>query len=213
MGRPPQSLSRDTRRALLDAGLELFAEKGYFGTSLRDIAKAVGVRESALYHYFQSKEALFQAILDEQREPGGEHAALLEAPVDDVAQLLERLGLELLARFATLRERKLYRILMSDGVRLAAEGRINLLERMSTGARFMRQLMERLVREGHLAKAPKEFLAAEFFAPFALWRQVHAARPDDPLVADPKAFVRQHVQHFLRGAAPPARKAGGRTAI
>ena len=42
---------------------ELFADKGYFGTSLRDVATAVGVRESALYNYFKSKEALFDALI------------------------------------------------------------------------------------------------------------------------------------------------------
>ena len=37
--------------------------RGYFGTSLRDVAAAVGVRESALYNYFRSKDALFDALL------------------------------------------------------------------------------------------------------------------------------------------------------
>jgi AcrR family transcriptional regulator len=63
MARPRNADGQRTRQAILDAALDLFAEKGYFGTSLRDVAGAVGVRESALYNYFAGKEALFDAIL------------------------------------------------------------------------------------------------------------------------------------------------------
>jgi AcrR family transcriptional regulator len=47
----------------MNAALDLFSQKGYFGTSLRDIATVVGVRESALYNYFSSKEQLFEALI------------------------------------------------------------------------------------------------------------------------------------------------------
>ena len=63
MGRPKNADGQRTRQAILDAALDLFAEKGFFGTSLRDVATAVGVRESALYNYFPGKDALFDAIL------------------------------------------------------------------------------------------------------------------------------------------------------
>ena len=63
MARPAGRDGAQTRQALLDAALSLFAEKGYFGTSLRDIARHVGVRESALYNYFPSKESLFEAVV------------------------------------------------------------------------------------------------------------------------------------------------------
>ena len=52
MARPRNADGQRTRKAILDAALDLFSEKGYFGTSLRDVATAVGVRESALYNYF-----------------------------------------------------------------------------------------------------------------------------------------------------------------
>ncbi|MCC7243764.1 MAG: TetR family transcriptional regulator, partial [Acidobacteria bacterium] len=51
MARPRNADGQRTRQAILDAALDLFGEKGYFGTSLRDVARAVGVRESALYNY------------------------------------------------------------------------------------------------------------------------------------------------------------------
>ena len=60
MARPRNADGQRTRQAILDAALDLFSEKGYFGTSLRDVATAVGVRESALYNYFAGKDALRQ---------------------------------------------------------------------------------------------------------------------------------------------------------
>ena len=82
MARPPNADGQRTRQAILDAALGLFADKGYFGTSLRDVATAVGVRESALYNYFPGKEALFEAILAaESAEKGERLANLLDAPM------------------------------------------------------------------------------------------------------------------------------------
>ena len=68
MGRPFNTDGRQTRQAILDASLALFAEHGFNGTSLRDIARAVGVRESAFYNYFPGKDAIFTGILDAAKE-------------------------------------------------------------------------------------------------------------------------------------------------
>jgi AcrR family transcriptional regulator len=61
-GRPPKSDAGDTKGALLQAALELFAARGFEGTSVRDIARAVGLSESVLYAHFDSKRAIFDAV-------------------------------------------------------------------------------------------------------------------------------------------------------
>jgi AcrR family transcriptional regulator len=54
------------REQLLDAALELFAERGVDGTSVKALAQAAGVTPGLLYHYFESKEALVVALLSER---------------------------------------------------------------------------------------------------------------------------------------------------
>src|ERR1700758_447494 len=61
-GRPPKSDAADTKELLLQAALALFAEKGFEGTSVRDIARSVGLSESVLYAHFDSKRAIFEAV-------------------------------------------------------------------------------------------------------------------------------------------------------
>src|ERR1700722_12793404 len=51
--------------ALLTAASAEFAERGFDGTSIRDIAARAGVSLSALYHYYPGKQALLAALLDE----------------------------------------------------------------------------------------------------------------------------------------------------
>src|SRR5690349_20384572 len=63
MGRPAADPARDTRRAILDAALDLFSERGYHATSVRALAAGAGVRESAIYHYFASKEAILDGLI------------------------------------------------------------------------------------------------------------------------------------------------------
>jgi AcrR family transcriptional regulator len=60
--------SAATRTALLDDATALFAERGYAGTSLEDVASASRVTRGAVYHHFASKQALFEAVLDAQEE-------------------------------------------------------------------------------------------------------------------------------------------------
>jgi AcrR family transcriptional regulator len=59
-----QEYSSSTRRALLDSAGELFAERGYAGTSLDEVVAAARVTKGALYHHYQGKLALFQAVFD-----------------------------------------------------------------------------------------------------------------------------------------------------
>jgi AcrR family transcriptional regulator len=73
--------SEATRAALLDEATTLFAERGYAGTSLEDVASASQVTRGAVYHHFASKQALFEAVLQLQEARATETiAAAATAP-------------------------------------------------------------------------------------------------------------------------------------
>jgi AcrR family transcriptional regulator len=76
------------RKALLLAGINLFAEKGYASTSVREIVSAAGVSKPVLYYYFESKEGLFQAILDWAAQ---EQETILEEALQAPGTALERI--------------------------------------------------------------------------------------------------------------------------
>jgi len=57
----------DKREAILDAALELFVERGFFGTAVPEIADRAGVGAGTIYRYFDSKEALVNAIYRQQK--------------------------------------------------------------------------------------------------------------------------------------------------
>ncbi|AKG37333.1 TetR/AcrR family transcriptional regulator [Paenibacillus durus] len=56
--------AEERRNSILQAGLHIFTQKGYHGTSVREIAKEVGMNEALLYYYFPSKIDLVKAIVD-----------------------------------------------------------------------------------------------------------------------------------------------------
>lgn len=55
---------RDTKRAILDAAVQLFVSKGFEQTSLREIADAVGITKPSLYYHYASKLDLLVAIIN-----------------------------------------------------------------------------------------------------------------------------------------------------
>ncbi len=60
--------AKDRRRQLILAAIQVFAQKGFRGTTTKEIAAAAGVAEAMIYRHFATKEDLYSAILDYQAE-------------------------------------------------------------------------------------------------------------------------------------------------
>ena len=66
-----------TRERIVDEALTLFSTKGYAGTTVRDIADAVGIRDASLYKHFPSKRAIFDTCVDDMSDRMGQLGARL----------------------------------------------------------------------------------------------------------------------------------------
>ncbi len=66
---PRRRKGERTAERILDAAEALFAERGYAGATLRDVAAEVGLRTPSLYNHFPSKESLYAAVLERGISP------------------------------------------------------------------------------------------------------------------------------------------------
>ena len=95
----------DAKTRLMEAGIALFAEQGYASTSVREIVALAGVTKPVLYYYFESKEGLFQSILNHADALQGEMLAhVLERPGTTLERLSElyRMTYEGVVRYKSL---------------------------------------------------------------------------------------------------------------
>ncbi len=81
----------DTRAALLKAGGELFAAKGYEGTSVKDICEKAGVNVSLVSYHFEGKEGLYKAVLEQFSSKGLELAERILTSPKSKEEFLVRL--------------------------------------------------------------------------------------------------------------------------
>jgi TetR/AcrR family fatty acid metabolism transcriptional regulator len=57
---------RDKREAILDAAIQVFAQRGYHGSRVSDIAREAGIAYGLVYHYFRNKEEILRSIFEER---------------------------------------------------------------------------------------------------------------------------------------------------
>ena len=70
------------RRNVLEAAARLFAQRGFGGTNLQDIAEALGISRPALYYYFKSKEDILTSLVEEVTVFSGHQATELASKAD-----------------------------------------------------------------------------------------------------------------------------------
>ncbi len=70
-----QLQSEQTRQRIIEAAAQLFARKGFYGTSIADLAQATGLTKGALYHHFENKDAIFFAVIEAVRDAWREAVA------------------------------------------------------------------------------------------------------------------------------------------
>ena len=58
-------MANDTKERILEAALEMFSQKGYAGTNVRELSASLGLVKSGVYKHYESKEAIWNALLDQ----------------------------------------------------------------------------------------------------------------------------------------------------
>lgn len=195
-----------TKEKILDTALELFSRHGYDGASVRDIARAVGIRESSLYNHFPSKRALFDGIVDfcvQQAElyfrgsglpfDQGDDTSLYQGiPAERLHALIERTfryffddlwnarfrRLLLLSQFTEPRCRDIYRQLYRDKC-------------VQVQAFIFSALMDR----GELRREDPLAVAAEFHGP--MFMLIHTCDSFE----EARPLIRAHVEQFQKNYA------------
>ena len=73
-------MAADTKERILDAALALFAQNGYPGTSMRDIASTLGITKAALYKHYTGKQEILDSIVERMNQMDYERAEEYEMP-------------------------------------------------------------------------------------------------------------------------------------
>ena len=196
VGRPKKSDDRNTRQTILDAALDLFAVNGFFGTSMRDIGRKVGVRESALYHHFESKAAILEGLL-QVLGPG--QAFRLAAAADALdgtppRQFLHALANGMISMWASEHEAKMFRFILSEGARIGEREVLSLPNYMRTARVQLSALFAEMMKRKLIRKADPVMVTMGFMAPLMMLRVLYLVMPKGPpdlkaLEAEVKAFV------------------------
>ena len=141
---------RATRQHLIAVATELFAARGFEGTSIEAVLEHAGVSRGSLYHHFTSKEALFEAVVESVHARVGEATLAAAAAVGDAdPQTLLRTGYLAWVRLAG--EPVVRRILLIDAPTVLGWGRWRAMEEQY-GLGMLKDVLQSAVDEARLAE-------------------------------------------------------------
>lgn len=81
-------MAENTKERIMETALKLFAEKGYLGTSMNDIAKQLGFTKAALYKHYTSKQEILNRIVERMNETDYERAKQFEMPEGNLTEIV-----------------------------------------------------------------------------------------------------------------------------
>lgn len=79
---------KNTKERILEEALKLFAQSGYMGTSMNDIAAELGVTKAALYKHYKSKQEILDSIVERMNQMDAERAKKYEMPEGNMEEVI-----------------------------------------------------------------------------------------------------------------------------
>jgi AcrR family transcriptional regulator len=188
---------------ILDAALASFAEKGFAGTRMDDIAARAGITKGTIYLYFDSKDAVFKALarqsIGAQLEGLTAYLKAYDGPTPD----LLRFVITTLGNFAGISDRVvLAKVLLAESGNFPDLAEFWRREIVDRGIAVFETIIKRGVARGEFRDIVPTHAARLCIAPvlvMILWRTTFAQFDKTPY--DYKGLVEAHLDTLLRGLA------------
>jgi AcrR family transcriptional regulator len=193
---------KDARPAeILDAALAVFAQKGFAATKLDDVAAKAGITKGTIYLYFDSKQALFEALARQSVGAQIEQVTAQLANFSGTSAQLLRFVLSTMGHFAMTSDRVvLPRLVLAEAAnfpQLAEFWRREIVER---GIALMSGIIQRGIERGEFRQIEPQHAARLCVAPIliiVLWRTTFAQFDAQPY--DYQGLIDAHLQTLLKG--------------
>lgn len=196
---------KDARPAeILDAALAVFAERGFAGARMDDIARRAGVTKGTIYLYFENKEAVFKTLVRDSigatiGEVGENVRHLQGSALDLIRFALNAMGQML----ATSDRVVLPKIIIAESGNFPELARFYRDEIIEKGLGLMSGLIERGIAQGEVRALPVEHVVRLCIAPVllsAIWRTTFASFDETPY--DYQGLIATHLDVLFKGLAP-----------
>lgn len=203
----PRQRRKEARPAeLTAAALELFVEKGFVGTRLDDVAARAGVSKGTLYLYFDSKEALFKAVIREGILPILDDGAdMVDSFTGSSADLLRGLILEWWRRIGSTSLGGVPKLMISESGNFPELANYYHDTVITRGRELMRRVLQRGMASGEFRAIEVETAIDVIFAPvimMLIWRYSLGACGCGS--HDPATYLQTHLDLVLKGIAGDA---------
>lgn len=204
VARLPRVRRKEARpQEIVRAALHLFALRGFAATRLDDVAAEAGISKGTLYLYFENKEALFRAVVNESVLPNIEAIEQLIATYDGPTPDLLRPMIE---RFASVVESEagcVPKIVISEAGNFPAVARFYADTVIKRGLGILARVLERGMARGEFRHVEVAQTLPLIVAPFLMMAQwQHSLAPHIEIQFEPRAVLQQHLDFLLRALAP-----------
>jgi AcrR family transcriptional regulator len=195
------------RRQIVAGAHAVFLAQGFDAASMNDIARAAGVSKGTLYVYFDSKEALFEAIVDEECEAQAEGIFELDPNDRDVESVLDRLGVAFVRFLCRPQKASAIRTVIAIADRMPDLGRKFYERGPARGIAQLADYLTAQVEAGVLAIEDCELAAAQFIETChaMLFKPVLFNFAPAPSPQQIERVVRNAVKIFLAAYRVPAK--------
>jgi AcrR family transcriptional regulator len=205
--RPVRARRKEARpQEIVRAALHLFARRGFAATRLDDVAAEAGISKGTLYLYFENKESLFRAVVQESVVPKIDAIEQLIATYDGPTPDLLRPMVERFAHIVESEVGCVPKIVISEAGNFPAIARFYADTVVKRGLGILTRVLERGMARGEFRQLDIPQTLPLIVAPFLMMAQwQHSLAPHVEIQFDPRAVLNQHLEFLLRALAPEPR--------